>query len=111
LFKHEKDVTDALPKSGDRIIQDNMSYWLDIHKHNTCKTHIFEDLANMTSKPTRCLYVKNSYGNGRWENCDEKNHFICEKSGEKDIFGRFLFRFCLTFSIRAVPGGSPWRGY
>ncbi|CAB4033563.1 Hypothetical predicted protein, partial [Paramuricea clavata] len=58
-----------------------MSYWLGIRKNNTCKTHIVEDLANLTElKSTRCLYVENSYGNGLWKSCDEKNHAICVKS-------------------------------
>ena len=94
LSRHENDVTDALPQTGDRIIQEDMSYWLGIHKNNTCKTHMVEDLANvMESTLTNCLYVENSYDNGGpMENdCDEKNHAICVKPGRRDFLAAFCF--------------------
>ena len=96
LSRHENDVTDALPVTKGRLIQESMSYWLGIHKNDTCKTHMVEDLVNVTESRFKCVYVENSNGTGRRKSCHEKYDAICVKHAGERERERFSVAFCFA---------------
>ena len=91
LTEHDNNVTDALAMNSNFTNEDtikrNMSYWLGIYKTRTCKTQFLKGLPNITElKLDKCSSVENSADNRTLGDCDAKNHAICVKPGETNMF-------------------------
>ena len=62
--------------------RNNDSYWLEIHKNDTCRLPKSEDQANiMEIELDECPYVENINGTIGEESCDRKNYAVCIKPG------------------------------
>ena len=75
----------------------NKSYWLAIHKNDTCKTRLVKEPKVMAL--IECPYVKDS--NDAFGNCDMKYHPVCIKPGTSDDIP-FQLEKCLLFGLREL---------
>ena len=75
----------------------NKSYWLAIHKNDTCKTRLVKEPKVMALN--ECPYVKDS--NDAFGNCDMKYHPVCIKPGTSDDI-HFQLETCLLFGLREL---------